>query len=158
MVGEVFDQEERETSQEIVPFNENLEKWKEELVKVKGNKLNDSTRLQYLSANAVFIVFLMEHYPSLILPEFLDRYMDLKANEEKKLFVKGVKDSLEMNRVCPIDVKRLEPDVFLTYLLSVKRPDGSYFSFSCYDGKRSALMHLFLESGTLFEDMKKKQL
>ena len=47
--------------------------------------------------------------------------------------------------------------MFLTSLLSVKCPDGSYFSFSCYDGKRSSLMHLFVESRVLFEEYKKKQ-
>jgi len=101
-------------SQELVNFDPELEKWKEELVKVKENKLNDSTRMQYLSANAVFVVFLMDHYPHLILPDYLEKYKILKdQGEAKTMFMKGVKDSLEMNRVCPIDVLNLETDVFL---------------------------------------------
>ena len=145
-------------SQAIVPFDPDLDKWKEELAQVKHNKLNESTRVQYLSANAVFVIFLMEHFPQLLMPPFLEMYRDMKAIEAKKLFVKGVKESLKMNTVCPVDLKKLQTDVFLTYLLSVKRGDGSFFSFSCYDGKRSALMHLVSESGSTFDARKKKEL
>ena len=125
---------------------------------MKNNKLNESTRVQYLSANAAFIIFLMDHFPLTLYPRYLSLYQGMKAMGEQKLLIKGVKESLHMHRVCPIDLEKLETDVFLTYLLSVKRSDGSFFSFSCYDGKRSALMHLVSESGAIFDAKKRKEL
>ena len=148
-------EEKEEVCQAVVRFNPILEKLKSELDEVKSNKLNHATRVQYLSGNTAFIIFLFENYPEVLIPHFLESYKSVKEVEEKKLFVKFVKESLEMSRVCPIDIKAFKVEVFMTYLLSLKRSDGNFFSYSCYDGKRSALMHLFSESGIVF-DMKSK--
>ena len=148
-------EEKEEVCQAVVRFNPTLEKLKSELDEVKSNKLNHATRVQYLSGNTAFIIFLFENYPEVLIPHFLESYKSVKEVDEKKLFVKFVKESLEMSRVCPIDIKAFKVEVFMTYLLSLKRSDGIFFSYSCYDGKRSALVHLFSESGIVF-DMKSK--
>ena len=44
---------------------------------------------------------------------------------------------------CPVDVCRFQAKTFFTYLLTFKAKDDLYFSYSCYDGKRSAMMHIF---------------
>ena len=61
-----------------------------------------------------------------------------------------------MNSICPFYVQQVNIDVFLTYLLSVKRSNNKYFSFSCYDGKRSAFMHLMAQSDQIQDESDKK--
>jgi len=61
--------------------------------------------------------------------------------EEQKMFVKYVKGSVDMNRICPMDTtEKLRVEVFMMYPLSLKRPRGNYFSFSCYNEKKSACL------------------
>ena len=124
-----------EGSQAIVRYNPSLEKLKTELDEVKNNQLNKATRLQYLSANTAFVIFLFENFPEILLPDFLESYKLVKEVEEKKLFVKYVKDSLEMSSVCPIDVKKLQADIFMTYLLSLKRCDGNFLAIPAMTAK-----------------------
>ena len=51
-------------SQAIVPFDPDLDKWKEESAQMNHDNINKPTRMQYLSANmVVFVIFLMEHFP-----------------------------------------------------------------------------------------------
>ena len=89
-----------------------------EAQEVKHNKLNASTRQQYLSANTAFVVFLFEHFPTLLLPEFLQLYQSLHGPANGKIFVKGVKDSLKTKTICPFKIDSIDADLFLTYLLS----------------------------------------
>jgi len=77
----------------------------------------------------VFVIFLVENYPEVLLPKFLESYELMKEVEDKKLFVKFVKESLEMNSVCLIDVKKLNVEVFMTYLLSLKCSNRIFLVF-----------------------------
>ena len=61
-----------------------------------------------------------------------------------------------MNTVCPFDLQLVNTNVFLTYLLSVKRENNTLFSFSNYDGKQSAFMLLISQSGNTKKDNKKE--
>jgi len=65
-----------------------------------------------------------------------------------------------MNSICPfdLDLDLVKSDVFLTYLLSLKREDGTFFSFSCYDGKRSAFTHLITQSGNQQDNKDKEEM
>ena len=74
------------------------------------------------------------------------------------MFSKNIKDSLQMNSICPFDLDLVKTDVFLTYLLSLKREDGTFFSFSCYDGKRAAFTHLITQSGNQQDNKDKEKM
>ena len=52
-----------------------------------------------------------------------------------------------MDIICPFDLRCVNINVFLTYLLSLKRAKNSFFSFSSYDGKQSSFVHLISPSG-----------
>ena len=54
-----------------------------------------------------------------------------------------------MNSICQFDLQQVNTDVFLSYLLSLKRLNNECFSFSCYDGKGSSFMHLIAQSGQM---------
>ena len=57
-----------------------------------------------------------------------------------------------MYSICPFDLQQ----VFLTYLLSIKKSKNAYFSFSSYDDKRSAFIHLTAQSGEIQDESDKK--
>ena len=61
-----------------------------------------------------------------------------------------------MRCICPFDLQQVNTDLFLTYLLSIKRSNNKNFSFSCYDGKPSAFMHLIAQSGQIQDESDKK--
>ena len=56
-----------------------------------------------------------------------------------------------MNDICPFDIRHVNTNDFLTYLLSLKQKDD-FFYFSFYNGKRSAFMHLISQSGNELDD------
>ena len=61
-----------------------------------------------------------------------------------------------MNNICPFDCQQVNTDVFLTCLLSIERLNNIYFSFSCYDCKHSAFVHLIAQSGQIQDKSDKK--
>ena len=61
-----------------------------------------------------------------------------------------------MNSICPFDIQQVNSDVFLTYLLTHKKAGNKYYSYSSYDSKKSAFMHLISESGQVLDEKEKK--
>ena len=61
-----------------------------------------------------------------------------------------------MNCIYLFGLQQANTDVFLTYLLPIKRSNNKYFSFSCYDGKHSAFMHLMAQSDQIQDESDKK--
>ena len=145
---------------QIVEYGSNLsfQDLLQQAKNVYKNQITESTRLQYLSANTGFVIFLFHNYRSYILQPYLDQYKEWYDNESTKNFSKNIKDSLQMNSICPFDLDLVKTDVFLTYLLSLKREDGTFFSFSCYDGKRSAFTHLITQSGNQQDNKDKEEM
>ena len=47
-------------------------------------------------------------------------------------------------------------DIFLTYNLSVKRENNTFFSFLLYDAKQAAFMHLVSQSDNTQDDNEKE--
>ena len=91
-----------------------------------------SNRMMKLPA-LVFSTFCQSKFSSILfhsvlLPEFAGRYHEALQSLSQTQFGLVVKDSLEINKVCPLDVEAFVNDMFLSYLL----PNGPFFSFSCY--------------------------
>ena len=97
--------------------NQSFQDLLEQAKNVYKNQITESTRLQYLSANTGFVIFLFRNYRSYILQPHLDKYKEWFENETSNNFAKNIKDSLQMNTVCPFDLELVKTDVFLTYLL-----------------------------------------
>ena len=105
-----------------------------QVAQVKQNKLNESTRIQYLSANTAFIILLFQNFLNVLQSEYLEMLRSIQDNVNEKI-VKGVKGSLKMNTVCPFFIEKIDATVFMMYLVSLEHADETYFTFSCYDGK-----------------------
>ena len=118
-----------------------------EVEAVKRNRIANSTRRQYCAANVTFMIFLFKHFPSVLKPDFLQLYTSLNDEGTPREFSRGVKDSLEENKKLPVDLTKLTTDMFMAYLLSLKRPNGNYYSNSYYECKKSAFLNLISESG-----------
>ena len=58
-----------------------------------------------------------------------------------------------MNTVCPFDLQLVNTNVLLTYLLSIKRKNNTFFDFN---GKHSAFMHPISQSGNTQDDNEKE--
>ena len=101
--------------------------------------MTDSTCIQYLSANISLVSFLFKNYCQVILQPYADEYKEYYENELLDFFAEKVRDSLQMNSICSFDLQQVNSNVFLTYLLSIKKSNNAYLRFSCYDGKRLAL-------------------
>ena len=56
------------------------------------------------------------------------------------------------------NVDKINATLFMTYLVSLKRADNTYFTFPCYDGKRSACVHLISETGNHLSDSFREEL
>ena len=61
-----------------------------------------------------------------------------------------------MNSICTFDLQQVNTDIFLTYLLSIKRSNNKYFNFFCYDGKHSAFIYHTAQSGQIQDESDKK--
>ena len=129
---------------QLIEYNNNrsFQQSLEEARNVHNNHITDSTFIQYLSANTSLVIFLFKNYLHVILQPYANEYKEWYENETSDLIAKKVRDSLQMNSICPFDLQQVNTDVFPTYLLSIKRSNNEYFSFSCYDGKCSAFLHL----------------
>ena len=46
------------------------------------------------------------------------------------------------DEICHINPRKFEAVVFVAFLMTFKNANEHYFSYSMYDGKRSALMHM----------------
>ena len=84
-----------------------------------------------------------------MLQPYADEFKEWYENESSDIFAKKDRDYLEMNSICLFDLQQVYSDVFLTYLLSIEKSNNAYFSFSCYDGKWSAFIHLTAQSGQI---------
>ena len=80
---------------------------------VKHNNIADSTRLQYLSSNRSLVLFLFDTFRNVISPEFIDRYHEASESSTPRQFSLYVKESLNMNKVCPFSVDEVTNEFFL---------------------------------------------
>ena len=68
-------------------------------------------------------MFLNKNYKTYILQPNLDLYKEW----DETLLTHDY--SLQMNNICPFDLPYVNTKVFLTYLLSLKREYGTFFTF-----------------------------
>ena len=93
-----------------------------------------------------------------MLSAFADKYHEASQNLTPKQFGLVVKECLELNNVCPFDIDAVTNGMFLSYLLVLKHPNGTFYSFSSYDNKGSAFMFPVSESGHIMTEERKANL
>ena len=72
---------------------------------VHNNHVIVSTHIQSLSTNTSFFIFLFKNYRNVILHPYTDEYKEWYENESSDILAKKVRDSLEMNSICPFDLQ-----------------------------------------------------
>ena len=133
---------------DIVLYQPEVQSLLDELQRVKQNKITDGTRDSYCSANVNFIIFLYKHFPQIFHESFLHNYHELRETAASpRAYSKAIAESLGANNICPFDATKFKPEMFTSYLVSLKRDSGGYYSVSYYENKKSAFQHLMEESG-----------
>ena len=92
------------------------------------------------------IIFLYENFPHIFHEQLINDYKELKENSET-LYSKGIAKSLDENNICPFDISKFKAEMLTSYVVSLKRDNGSYYSVSYYEGKKLAFQYLIEESG-----------
>ena len=74
-------------------------------------------------------MLLYKNYRAYILQPFLDLYKEWHDILPYHEFSKRIEDFLQMNNICLFDLRHVNTNVFLTYLLSLKQKDGFFLAF-----------------------------
>ena len=156
--GITNNQNARQPSTAIITYDEEIQGLLQEVENVKRNRIAESTRDQYTAANVTFMKFIFKHFPSVLKHEILELYQASNESNTPRDFSKDVKESLGGNNKLPIDLNLLTSDMFMTYLVSLKRPNGDYYSVSYYETKKSAFLNLITESGNVWDDDKLREI
>ena len=135
-------------AQAIIQVDPTVQLLLDEVERVKKNKLAESTRDQYRAANVSCIIFLFTHFTHIFHEEFVIKYTDFTENcNSSRQLTRAIANSLGANNICPFAVNKFEAKMFLAYLVHLKHGDGSYYSTSYYETKKSAFLNLIQESG-----------
>ena len=141
---------------QMVAYNAVYEKLLCDAEFIARNRIAANTRTQYNRANVHFIKWIFYYARDNLLPEYIEMFQLALVNGEDKGLVDIIEKVVMDQEICPLKVETFKAKTFFTYLLSFKTTFDRFFSYSCYDGKRSALMHLINLSGVLWSFKEKK--
>ena len=135
-------------AQAIIQYDSRVSLLLDEVERVKKNKLAESTRDQYRAANVSCIIFLFTNFSHIFHEDFVIKYANFTENcTSSRQLTRAIANSLGDNNICPFAVNKFEAKMFLAYLVHLKHSDGSYYSTSYYETKKSAFLNLIEESG-----------
>ena len=141
---------------QMVAYNAVYEKLLCDAEFIARNRIAANTRTQYNRANVHFIKWIFYYARDNLLPEYIEMFQLALVNGEDKGLVDIIEKVVMDQEICPLNVDTFKAKTFFTYLLSFKTTLDRFFSYSCYDGKRSALMHLINLSDVLWSFKEKK--
>ena len=126
---------------------------------VEENDLTPNVRKQYTSSNVAFVYWLFDHgCQDLFFPEIWSELIDLKKRKSKDFVKTAIRDWLSDKSKCPIKLQQMTYNNFFSYICSIKRDDNTYFSFSCYESKKTALTYLYTSFGFVQSEVFKTRL
>ena len=128
----------------------------EEIQGLRDNVISQRSRSVYTNSTVKFVEWLLEHKPELITEEFKEKLNQLPA--ESSTYVKGKKVLEEHSDCLPIHLTNMGTDVFLSWILSLKKRDGMKPSFTVYNTHRSALCNLYRKASMSMPDRMEKEL
>ena len=74
--------------------------------------------------------------------EFIEKFQTAYIQGQEVNLIEVIEQVVIHDGVCPLNLKVMTAKIFVTCIFSYKTQGGLFSSFSCYDGKRSAFMHL----------------
>ena len=126
---------------------------------VEENDLTPNVRKQYTSSNVAFVYWLFDHgCQDLFFPEIWSELIVLKKRKSKDFVKTAIRDWLSDKSKCPIKLQQMTYNNFFSYICSIKRDDNTYFSFSCYESKKTALTYLYTSFGFVQSEVFKTRL
>ena len=134
--------ETRASERAIVVYNPEIEKLLEVADEIKRARIKQETRVQYNNANVVYVNWLFHNFKNQFYTEYLNRMNEAYLGGQNVALIEEISKIIIVEEECPIDPRKFQAVVFFSFLMTFKNSDGHYFSFSTYDRKRSALMHM----------------
>jgi len=121
--------------------HDDLSDLEEEVAVARASTISAKSRASYLGSTVRFLEWMFKNKASLIRADF-SRAVVLNAS--------GVPDKVSLRSALstapdnpPIDFDRITERDFMTWIVSLKKPNGYYHSFSTYAGHRFAFYNLF---------------
>lgn len=126
----------------VVVYNPEIKKLRDMADEVKRARIKQETRVQYNNANVVYVRWLFRNFKGQFHQEYLERLNEAYNGGQDIGVLEEIEKIIVVEEACPVDPRKFEAVVFFSFLMTFKNSDGLYFSFSTYDGRRSALMHM----------------
>src|SRR5690606_25918887 len=105
-------------------------------------QVTESSRSKYTYSYSKFLVFLIKSNHAIVSADFR-RSLGRIENLDEKLLSEKVRNALKQREFKPIYFNELHPEVFLAYLASIRKPDGSLLTSAGYGTHRASLFNLF---------------
>ena len=141
---------------QLVTYSAEYENLLRNAEKIARNRIAANTRAQYNKANCNFIYWVYYYQQGVLKPEFIELFKDAREKGQDVYLKQVIEDVIVKEEKCPLNLAMFKANSFFSYILTYKAKDGNFFSYSCYDGKRSALMHM-LNFSSDFWDFKERE-
>eukprot|EP00644_Phytophthora_capsici_P006758 jgi/Phyca11/103918/e_gw1.8.446.1 len=112
-----------------------------EVTNARSNTISAKSRSSYLRSTTRFLQWMLKPKRDLVLDDFADSITFNASGEATKDSIKLALSSAPDNP--PIDFSRITARDFMTWIVSLKKPNGAYNSFATYASHRSAFYNLF---------------
>ncbi|POM68973.1 Hypothetical protein PHPALM_14796 [Phytophthora palmivora] len=110
-------------------------------------ELCPSSRAVYVNSYSRFICWVLQNHSPLIHPAFADRVGTVSGLSEKQLRARIKPLLTRKNDEPPLHFDNLDPEVFQTWLLTLRKADGSELSYSALNTHRAGLFNLYRDYG-----------
>ena len=127
----------------LIKYNDEFQELLRKAEEIACNRIAANTRSQYNKASINFVRWLYFYAKHVLKQEFIDLFEHAYLDGQEIPLMEHIEKVVTQEERCPVDVGRLQAKTFFTYLLTFKAKEDLYFSYSCYDGKRSALIPMF---------------
>eukprot|EP00924_Labyrinthula_sp_SR-Ha-C_P014699 snap_masked-scaffold_85-processed-gene-0.24-mRNA-1 protein AED:0.36 eAED:0.36 QI:0/-1/0/1/-1/1/1/0/203 len=131
----------------------NEEDWAEtsqHVSEIRANTIAKDSRSSYEGCYTQFLAWCIRNKPNVLAEGFLNKLKegsDTEAPMSLKLIRKTVKT---FPNLPPLKFDNLDVETFVSWIVTKKRSDGSFFSFSSYSTHRSALYSLYRQHHVRF--------
>eukprot|EP00924_Labyrinthula_sp_SR-Ha-C_P006580 snap_masked-scaffold_38-processed-gene-2.50-mRNA-1 protein AED:0.30 eAED:0.30 QI:0/-1/0/1/-1/1/1/0/243 len=116
----------------------------------RANTIAKNSKSSYEGSYTQFVAWCIRNKPNVLAEDFLNKLKegsDAEAPMSLKLIRKIIKT---FPNLPPLKFDDLDVETFMSWIVTKKRSDGSFFSFSSYSTHRSALYSLYREHKVRF--------
>ena len=142
----------------LVRYNEEYEELLRNAEQIARNRIAANTRAQYNKANVNFVRWAWFYAKQYLKEEYIELFGGVYEAGQEVALMECIEKVVVQEERCPLNLNTFKAKVFFTYLLSYKTKTDLFFSYSCYDGKRSALMHLMSFTTEVWSLQEKEEL